>query len=783
MNIQIGKSFGKFLYFKVAHSNVIVQKRQLNFVFVYTFVDTYCILIFLFLLKFQSSFEFIINLFHVNMIKTVVRNLIMAERAFTLASRSDVEAKLTELSIPFTTAEHPPVATIAEMLPHVEHMSGTTMKNLFVKDKKKGGVYLITAMHDTQFSYADIAKKAGTNKSNIREADESILYDCLGSKRGAVNFFALANDTDNKVTFYLDSKVLETEKILAHPMENTATTELASTDLINFLKHYGREPVVVNFGEEVKEEAKKPAPKKGGGGKKQNQKQKQREEKKQEDEDKNILGLTVGKSENFPRWYTEVITKAEMIEYYDISGCYILRPWSYSIWETIQEKFDRDIKSIGVQNCYFPMFVSNASLQAEADHIEGFAPEVAWVTKSGQSELAEPIAIRPTSETIMYPTFKKWIRSHRDLPLRLNQWCNVVRWEFKQPTPFLRTREFLWQEGHSAHATLESAEEEVMQILEYYAQVYTDLMAIPVVKGKKSEKEKFAGGYYTTTVETINPDNGRGIQGGTSHCLGQNFSKMFKIKFLDEAQKKSLVWQNSWGLSTRTIGVLVMFHGDDKGLVLPPRVAPIQVVIVPIHFKKDDANAIDDQAHAIKKQLVSLGVRVNVDDRDNYNPGWKYNHWELKGVPLRVELGPKDMQNRKVKLAIRYNGQSEFMDWDNLDQIPAKLEEIQDDMYKRAQGVLADRTKEANNWEDFMTHLNNKNIILSPWCNTTECEEAVKDKSAEDSKALTSDEEEALTGSAKTLCMPFEQEPLQPGMKCFFCEKMAVTRALWGRSY
>ena len=706
----------------------------------------------------------------------------MAEKAFTVASRADVEAKLTELSIPFTTAEHPPVMTIAEMLPHVEHMTGTTMKNLFVRDKKKGNVYLVTALHDTSTSYAEIAKKVGTAKANIREADESILYERLGSKRGAVNFFALANDTDNQVGFYLDSRVLETEKILAHPMENTATTELKSSDLVEFLKHYGREPTVVNFAEETKEEEKKaPQGKKGGkGGKKQNQKQ--REEKKEED-DKNILGLTVGKSENFAKWYTEVITKAEMIEYYDISGCYILRPWSYNIWERIQEKFDRDIKSIGVQNCYFPMFVSNRSLQAEADHIEGFAPEVAWVTKSGQSDLAEPIAIRPTSETIMYPTFAKWIRSHRDLPLRLNQWCNVVRWEFKQPTPFLRTREFLWQEGHSAHATLESAEEEVLQILEFYAQVYEDLMAIPVVKGKKSEKEKFAGGFYTTTVETINPDNGRGIQGGTSHCLGQNFSKMFNIDFLDEAQTTQKVWQNSWGLSTRTIGVLIMYHGDDKGLVLPPRCAPMQVVIVPIHFKKDAGPAIDDQAHLIKQQLTTLGVRVTVDDRDNYNPGWKYNHWELKGVPLRIELGPKDMEKQQVKLAIRYNGQSEFMSWDNLDQIPAKLETIQNEMFERAKGILADRTKTATNWEEFMQHLNNKNIVMAPWCDTTDCEENVKNRSAADSQALESADEEALTGSAKTLCKPFEQPELTEGLKCFCCDNLATTWCLWGRSY
>ena len=260
-----------------------------------------------------------------------------------------------------------------------------------------------------------------------------------------------------------------------------------------------------------------------------------------------------------------------MIDFYDISGCYILRPWSYSIWEAIQDFLDGQIKTLGVQNCYFPMFVSEARLNAEKDHVEGFAPEVAWVTKSGDGELNEPIAIRPTSETIMYPAFANWIHSHRDLPLKLNQWNNVVRWEFKHPTPFLRTREFLWQEGHTAHATLAEADKEVMQILGFYAAVYEELLAVPVIPGKKTEKEKFAGGHYTTTVEAYIPGTGRAIQGATSHNLGQNFGKMFKIEFEDQNGQKAIPWQNSWGLTTRTIGVMVMVHSDDKGLVLPPR--------------------------------------------------------------------------------------------------------------------------------------------------------------------------------------------------------------------
>ena len=294
------------------------------------------------------------------------------------------------------------------------------------------------------------------------------------------------------------------------------------------------------------------------------------------------LGLNVSMEEDFGAWYSQVVVAGELIEYYDISGCYILRPWAYSMWEQIKDFFDAEIKKQGVENCYFPLFVSAARLEAEKDHIEDFAPEVAWVTRSGQSELDVPIAVRPTSETVMYPVFANWIRSHRDLPMKINQWCNVVRWEFKHPTPFIRSREFLWQEGHTAFAGKAEADAEVRRILELYRRVYEELLAVPVVPGVKSEKEKFAGGLYTTTVEAFVPQTGRGIQGATSHCLGQNFAKMFQIEFENKTGGRSMPWQNSWGCTTRTIGVAIMVHGDDKGLVLPPRVAPQQVVVVTI---------------------------------------------------------------------------------------------------------------------------------------------------------------------------------------------------------
>lgn len=498
------------------------------------------------------------------------------------------------------------------------------------------------------------------------------------------------------------------------------------------------------------------------------------------------LGVEFKKSEALSDWYSQVITKSEMIEYYDVSGCYILREWAYGIWERIVAHFDGRIKASGVQNCYFPMFVSNSALEKEKEHIADFAPEVAWVTKSGQSELAEPIAIRPTSETVMYPAYAKWIQSHRDLPLRLNQWCNVVRWEFKHPQPFLRTREFLWQEGHSAFASRDEATKEVFEILDYYEEVYTDLLAIPVVKGKKTEKEKFAGGDFTTTVEAFISASGRAIQGATSHHLGQNFSKMFGITFEDpnsQTKEKSFVHQNSWGITTRTIGVLVMVHGDDKGLVLPPRVAHYQVVIVPIMTAQTADNKkkiINDACADYEKTLKNAGIRARFDDRDNYTPGWKFNHWEMKGVPIRVELGPRDIDNQQMVVVRRDTGEKIIIKQEGaVDKINQLLEAIQADLLAKASKELSENMTHTKNWEEFKELLENKKIIQAPYCGY--CEDNIKKDSAK---------EEAEFGApsmgAKSLCIPFEPlAQIQPGDKCIHpgCGKDALFYTLFGRSY
>ncbi|XP_020570832.1 LOW QUALITY PROTEIN: proline--tRNA ligase, cytoplasmic-like [Phalaenopsis equestris] len=432
------------------------------------------------------------------------------------------------------------------------------------------------------------------------------------------------------------------------------------------------------------------------------------------------LGLTYKKDENFGQWYSEVVVNSEMIEYYDISGCYILRPWTMAIWETLHAFFDAEIKNMDVESTCFPLLLTENVLQKEKDHIEGFAPEVAWVTKTGQSNLEVPIAIRPTSETGMYPYYSKWIRGHRDLPLKLNQWCNVVRWEFSHPTPFIRSREFLWQEGHTAFATKEEADEEVLDILELYRRIYEEYLAVPVIKGKKSELEKFAGGFYTTSVEAFIPNTGRGIQGATSHCLGQNFAKIFEIDFENEKGEKVKVWQNSWAYSTRTIGVMVMVHGDDKGLQLPPKVAAVQVIVVPVPYKDADTKAIFAACSSAVKTLRKLqaaGFKAKHDLRENYSPGWKYSHWEMKGVPLRIEIGPKDLTNNQVRVVRRDNGVKVDIPVANLvEKIKELLISIQENLFNTAKQKRDASIKLVQTWDEFIDALNDKKMILAPWC-------------------------------------------------------------------
>lgn len=502
-----------------------------------------------------------------------------------------------------------------------------------------------------------------------------------------------------------------------------------------------------------------------------------------------IIGITADKEKDFPSWYQQIVTKSELLDYYDISGCYILRPNSYHVWEQIQRYFDSKIKPLGVQGAYFPMFVSQKVLEKEKDHVEGFAPEVAWVTKAGQSDLEEPVAIRPTSETVMYPYYAKWIQSHRDLPLKLNQWNSVVRWEFKHPQPFLRTREFLWQEGHTAHLTQEGAEEEVKQILQYYHDIYEELLAVPTVKGRKTENEKFAGSFFSLSCEGFIPATGRGIQGATSHCLGQNFSKMFNISVENpaSANERLFVWQNSWGFSTRSIGVMIMVHSDNKGLVLPPRVALTQVVVIPVGVTKNTAEdvreSVSKACETARAQLTSAGVSVRVDARENYTPGFKFSDAELKGIPVRLEIGPKDVQKGQCVAVLRYSGEKRFLELAQLPTaIPALFDEIQKGMYTRAKEAFDASIVECRSVPDMVAPLNDRKVLLIPFCGRPSCEEEIKAGTAAKSTDGPVDEKAPSMG-AKSLCTPFEQPALEPGTQCANCSETAKHWTLFGRSY
>jgi prolyl-tRNA synthetase len=478
---------------------------------------------------------------------------------------------------------------------------------------------------------------------------------------------------------------------------------------------------------------------------------------------KSNLGITVKKSEDFSEWYTQVLQKAEMIEYSPISGCYILRPNSFHVWEKVKQYLDRLIKEDGVKNCYFPLLIPENLMIKEEKHIDGFAAEVAWVETGGHTKLKERIALRPTSETIINDTYSKWIRSHTDLPLRLNQWCNVVRWEFKHPVPFIRSREFLWQEGHTAFASKKEAIEETHKILGFYNNLFSELFAIPMLKGRKSKCETFAGADLTLSVETFLP-NGKAIQGATSHHLGKNFSKAFDITFMDQHQKVQHVWQNSWGVSTRSIGMMVMVHSDDKGLVLPPKVADTQVVIVPILF--DDSRAkVLKESEKIKDKLEKSGISVHLDSRDNYSPGWKFNEWEMKGIPIRIEVGPRDLKNKQVTVARRDTGEKKSMSISSTDEITSLLDDIQTSLFKKAQKFLKSSIVKVSTQKEAEKAISSGKMAFAPWCETEECEEKFKEKTG--AKSLNS----PLTGSSLK------------GKKCFACKKKAISWFYFGKSY
>ena len=464
--------------------------------------------------------------------------------------------------------------------------------------------------------------------------------------------------------------------------------------------------------------------------------------------------------DDFAQWYTDVVRKAELADYTDTKGCIAIRPYGYAIWENIQNYADKLFKEVGVTNLYMPVLIPESMLQKEKDHVEGFAPEVAWVTMGGGEELEERLCIRPTSETMMSTMYSKWVRSWRDLPILGNQWCNVLRWE-KETRPFLRSREFLWQEGHTIHETAKEAEERTLMMLDIYADVIENLLAIPVLKGRKTKKEQFAGADATYTVETMMHD-GRALQAGTSHYFGQNFTKPFEIKFQNREGKEEYAYQTSWGISTRLIGAVIMAHGDNRGLKLPPRVAPIQAVIVPIAQHKEGVlEKVTEIYNGLNKK-----IRMKLDDRDNCSTGFKFNDWEMRGVPVRIEIGPRDLENNQAVLVRRDNGEKEVVELSKIDErLESLLEEIQNSMFEVCKARRVEKTKVATTLDEMINLMNEDQCFLKTmWCEDVECENKIKE----------------LTG-AHSRCMPFEQEHLSD--TCPVCGRKATKMVVWGRQY
>jgi len=475
------------------------------------------------------------------------------------------------------------------------------------------------------------------------------------------------------------------------------------------------------------------------------------------------VGITVSKSENFSEWYTQVVIKAELVDYAPVKGLIVLRPDGYSIWESIKESLDKKLKETGHRNGFLPVLIPESLLAKEKEHFEGLNPEVFWVTHSGNSEIGDRLALRPTSETLAYSLFSKWIRSWRDLPLKINFWNSALRAEIKGTKPFLRTSEFLWQEGHTVHATKDEAEKEVTDILELYKKTIEEELAVPVVTGKKSEKDKFVGAVYTNTLESLMPD-GKALQMGTSHFLGQNFSKPFDVKYLDKNNSETFAWQTSWGVSWRLIGGMIMTHGDDKGLVLPPKVAPIQVVIIPIYHSKEDKENVLQKACQIKDSLSNNDIRVHLDDREQLTPGFKFNDWEMRGIPIRIEIGPKDIAKNQIVLARRHNQTKISLDIDGLtEKTLSELKNIQKEMFDAAKKILDERVVRVSEYQQFKKELENGKMIDCSWCGNQTCEDKIKEETGADLRVIPSDNTKAET--------------------CIYCKNTGTKNVLFARGY
>lgn len=459
------------------------------------------------------------------------------------------------------------------------------------------------------------------------------------------------------------------------------------------------------------------------------------------------IGITVPKKDDLSEWYTQVVTKARLADYASVKGFMVLMPYGYSIWEKIKEFLDKRLKTMGHSNAYFPLLIPESFLKKEAEHFSGFTPEVFWVTLAGNDKLGERLAIRPTSETVIYDSYAKWIRSWRDLPLLINVWNSVLRAEIKMTKPFIRTSEFLWQEGHTVHADKEDADAEVMAILELYRQLIEEQLAIPTLAGYKTDREKFVGALYTTTLESMMPD-GKALQMGTSHNLGQNFSKAFEIKYLGKDEQTHYAWNTSWGVSWRLIGAAVMLHGDDRGLIMPPRIAPVQVVVVPIPYKSAEGADITNHAKLVAGKLQEAGINLTFDDRAQYTPGWKFHEWELKGVPLRIEIGPRDISRQQVTMVRRDTSERSVVpEADVINETKKLLDAIQLSLFEKARHLLKQAIYDVRTYEDLKQVIETKGgFARGCWCTETACEDKIKDGTGATIRVVPIQDEQVFSG-------------------------------------
>ncbi len=636
-----------------------------------------------------------------------------------------VEKKIFEFlgrkKVKYEIFEHKPVYTCKEMAKTLNTERKNIAKCMMLK-KEEGGFILLVLPGNKSVDLKKISSFLGYG---VELAKPEEVLRIAGCEIGCVYPFG---NLMNLETFF-DEDILENEFVFFNPGNHKKSVKISTKNLLELVK-----PEVIRLKEKTTKIKKEG------------------------------LGITAKKSENFSEWYTQVVQKAELADYAPVQGCMVIKPNGYAIWERIKEILDKEFRRKGVRNAYFPQFIPESFLKKETEHFEGFVPECAWVTIGGGKKLGEKLAIRPTSETIIYSMFSKWIRSWRDLPFKINQWCNIVRWESSTKF-FIRTTEFLWQEGHTAHATEEESERMMLEILEVYRHFIEGYLAIPVLVGRKSEKEKFAGALTTTTLEALMPD-GKAVQMGTSHNLGQNFSKVFDVKFLDKDGKEKFVWNTSWGVSTRLIGSLIMTHGDDKGLILPPKIAHTHIVIVPIFYEESEKKEVLKEAKNIKMKLEEGGIKVILDDREEYTPGWKFHEWELKGIPLRIEIGPKDIKKNQVVVARRDNFEKFTVKEKNLVQrVKRIMDEIQKALFEKAEKRMREYTTTVKNYEEFKKILKEKGgFIRACWCGKRGCEERIKEE----------------TGASLRV-IPLKKEKVFA--ECVYCGKKAKEVVYFAKAY